>query len=472
MKRHNGAQKNGNERESGRTRESSSERRVKMMRKKVEECARALARARASGVAGHIRRLTSATPSNEDGKAQTHGGRLAALSVVSAFGALALTRMSDAAMAEDVEFAAYGAATPLLRALDAERAHDFAIAALALGFAPRARRVDDERLRVSALGREFANPIGLAAGFDKDAKAFAALLGVGFGFVEIGSVTPKAQKGNDKPRVFRLTEHGAVINRYGFNSEGHEEARTRLAAYRAAEKSAAAEGKKPSLGLIGVNLGKNKSTPEDSAADDYVLGVETIGEFGDYIVVNVSSPNTPGLRNLQGPKHLSALLRKVLKARDSNAKTAKIPVLVKIAPDLTEAALKDIAHVVKSERVDGVIVSNTTVARPDAIKAHEHGNETGGLSGKPLMEPSTKVLHDLYALTGGKVTLIGSGGVASGEDAYQKIRAGASLVQLYTAFAYEGPALIPRIKRELVACLERDGFKSVQEAVGTAHKRK
>jgi dihydroorotate dehydrogenase len=386
-------------------------------------------------------------------------------------GAMAAVRFADGDWAEDAEFAAYGAATPALRALDAETAHDVAVAALALGLGPRRRRRDGEALRVEALGTTFSNPIGLAAGFDKDARAFEALLRVGFGFVEIGSVTPKPQPGNPKPRAFRLREHGAVINRYGFNSQGHESARTRLARRRDAVAAEGDDATAEPRGVLGVNLGKNKLTPEDNAADDYVLGVENIGEFGDYIVVNISSPNTPGLRNLQGRKHLSGLLRKVLDARDKNPGTAKTPVLVKIAPDLTDAALRDIASVVKSEKVDGVIVSNTTIARPDAIKAHAHGDEAGGLSGKPLMEPSTKVLHDLYKLTGGKITLVGCGGIASGEDAYAKIRAGASLVQLYTAFAFEGPPLIPRIKRELEECLARDGFKSVQDAIGAAHRK-
>jgi dihydroorotate dehydrogenase len=326
--------------------------------------------------------------------------------------------------------------------------HDVGVAALALGLGPRRRRSDAAALAVDALGMRFDNPIGLAAGFDKDARAYEALMRMGFGFVEIGSVTPLAQPGNAKPRAFRLREHGAVINRYGFNSLGHESARARLASRR--EGDGAGEGDdaiKRTRGVLGVNLGKNKVTPEERAADDYVLGVENIGEFGDYIVVNISSPNTPGLRNLQGRKHLSGLLRKVLDARDKNPAS------------------------VKSEKVDGVIVSNTTIARPDAIKAHAHGDEAGGLSGKPLMEPSTKVLHDLYKLTGGKITLVGCGGVASGEDAYAKIRAGASLVQLYTAFAFEGPPLIPRIKRELEECLARDGFKSVQDAIGAAHRK-
>jgi len=430
--------------------------------------ARAIALARLA-----LRRRAFATTARRAGAdSRNRGSTTLASTALGVAAAIAATRASSAGWAEDVEFALSGLATPALRALDAETAHDVGVAALALGLGPRRRRSDAAALAVDALGMRFDNPIGLAAGFDKDARAYEALMRMGFGFVEIGSVTPLAQPGNAKPRAFRLREHGAVINRYGFNSLGHESARARLASRR--EGDGAGEGDdaiKRTRGVLGVNLGKNKVTPEERAADDYVLGVENIGEFGDYIVVNISSPNTPGLRNLQGRKHLSGLLRKVLDARDKNPATAKTPVLVKIAPDLTDAALKDIASVVKSEKVDGVIVSNTTIARPDAIKAHAHGDEAGGLSGKPLMEPSTKVLHDLYKLTGGKITLVGCGGVASGEDAYAKIRAGASLVQLYTAFAFEGPPLIPRIKRELEECLARDGFKSVQDAIGAAHRK-
>lgn len=398
-------------------------------------------------------------------EAKSPGGvlRVVSYAFVGAAGAMVGLRVSDSTLAETAEYAAYGAATPALRTLDPELAHDVGIAMLELGLGPRQRTPDGKSLETRAFGMTFTNPIGLAAGFDKDARAFEALLRMGFGFVEIGSVTPQPQPGNPKPRAFRLPEHGAVINRYGFNSKGHESAKGRLAAYRAKAGEA--------VGLLGVNLGKNKTTPEESAADDYVLGVDNIGEYGDYIVVNVSSPNTPGLRNLQGRKHLSGLLRKVLSARDRNPATAKKPVLVKIAPDLTDAEIKDVASVVKSEKVDGVIVSNTTIARPDAIKAHAHGGEAGGLSGKPLMEPSTRVLHEMYRLTGGKITLVGCGGVASGEDAYAKIRAGATLVQLYTAFAFGGPPLILKIKRELEECLARDGFASVQDAVGAAHRK-
>lgn len=418
---------------------------------------------RASATVSSRSRFSSQSGTSEDATS-ARALRTVSVTVMTAIGAFGLVRASDSEMAESFEYAAYGAATPAFRALDPELAHDLGIAMLELGLGPRQRTRDSESLTVRAFGTTFANPIGLAAGFDKDARAFEALMKMGFGFVEIGSVTPQPQPGNPKPRAFRLIEHGAVINRYGFNSKGHESAKGRLAAYRAREDVPA--------GVLGVNLGKNKTTPEANAANDYVLGVDNIGEYGDYIVVNVSSPNTPGLRNLQGRKHLSGLLRKVLSARDRNPATAKKPVLVKIAPDLTDAEIKDVASVVKSEKVDGVIVSNTTVARPEEIKAHKHGDEAGGLSGKPLMESSTRVLHELYRLTGGKIPLVGCGGVASGEDAYAKIRAGATLVQLYTAFAFGGPPLILKIKRELEECLARDGFKSVEEAIGVAHRKR
>ena len=275
--------------------------------------ARAIALARLA-----LRRRAFATTARRAGAdSRNRGSTTLASTALGVAAAIAATRASSAGWAEDVEFALSGLATPALRALDAETAHDVGVAALALGLGPRRRRSDAAALAVDALGMRFDNPIGLAAGFDKDARAYEALMRMGFGFVEIGSVTPLAQPGNAKPRAFRLREHGAVINRYGFNSLGHESARARLASRR--EGDGAGEGDdaiKRTRGVLGVNLGKNKVTPEERAADDYVLGVENIGEFGDYIVVNISSPNTPGLRNLQGRKHLSGLLRKVLDARD------------------------------------------------------------------------------------------------------------------------------------------------------------
>ncbi len=295
------------------------------------------------------------------------------------------------------------------------------------------------------------------------------LLGLGFGFVEVGSITPLPQPGNDKPRVFRLPEARAVINRYGFNSQGLDAAAARLLARRRATDVAAAGdagGAGSPRGLLGVNLGKNKTSPDAGA--DYAAGVTALGRFADYLVVNVSSPNTPGLRALQGPKELDALLRQVLAARAALdwGGVSPPPLLLKIAPDLTAADLSDVAKVALARGIDGIICTNTTLARPPSVTALPHGNETGGLSGAPLMGPATEVLREMYRLTRGRVPIIGAGGVSSGADAYAKIRAGASLVQVrltclpaprclltvlrpgqvYTAFAYDGPPLIPRVK--------------------------
>lgn len=374
----------------------------------------------------------------------------------------------------------FDAATPLMRLMDPETAHNVGIALLHAGIGPREARPDPAQLTVERWGLRFPNPIGLAAGFDKDAKAFPALIAMGFGFVEIGSVTPLPQPGNPKPRVFRLKEHGAVINRYGFNSEGHDSAKVRLEGYRktgtplqadvrvAPDHEAAATIMAP----LGVNLGKNKITPEDKAADDYVAGVANLGHTADYIVVNVSSPNTPGLRNLQSKQHLKGLMSRVVKARDAIEGGHRPPVLLKIAPDLTKTDLSNIAAAASAAKVDGIIVSNTTIARPEAIAGHAHGGEAGGLSGAPLMDASTNVLAEMYKLTNGRIPLIGCGGVSDGRDAYRKIRAGASLVQMYTAFAYQGPAMLPRMKAEMLQCLAEDGFESIEAAVGADHRRR
>jgi len=305
--------------------------------------------------------------------------------------------------------------------------------------------------------------VGLAAGFDKDAEAMRATLGMGFGFVEVGTVTPLPQPGNPKPRMFRLEELGAVINRFGFNSKGVDNAFANLSRWRE-------EGGTPGGGLLAVNVGKNK-TSEDAAAD-YCAGVQRLGPLSDMIVVNISSPNTPGLRALQGRQELEGLVRRVKAARDAMpwGPQGPPPMVVKIAPDMTEAERADVAAVVQKAGVDGLIVSNTTVARPPEVQAHAHGGEAGGLSGRPLMDMSTRALADMYRLTDGKVPLVGVGGIASGADAYRKVRAGASLVEVYSMFAYEGPALVRKIKRELAECLERDGFSSLQEAVGADHR--
>ncbi|SMF39308.1 dihydroorotate oxidase A [Tistlia consotensis] len=341
---------------------------------------------------------------------------------------------------------------PLIFRLDPEQAHGLALGLLKSGLAPRAAAPDDPLLAVELWGRRLASPIGLAAGFDKNAEAIRPLFGLGFGLVEVGSVTPRPQPGNPKPRLFRLSEDRAVINRMGFNNRGLEAAAQRLAALRAGG---------PVGGLVGVNLGKNKDSPE--AAPDYAAGATALAPFADYLVINVSSPNTPGLRALQGRDELTRLLGAV---RDALSGTGTPPpLLLKIAPDLTEADCRDIAAVALDSRLDGLIVSNTTIARPASLKSRWKA-EAGGLSGRPLFEPSTRLLGEMYRLTEGRLPLVGVGGVESGATAYAKIRAGASLVQLYSALVYEGPGLVGRMARELAELLKRDGFKSVAEAVG------
>jgi len=350
----------------------------------------------------------------------------------------------------------YRLARPLVFALDAERAHHLAIAALKRR-APRAPAPDDPVLATAAFGIDFANPIGIAAGFDKHGEAPVQLAALGFGFVEIGSVTPRPQPGNPLPRVFRLTEDAAVINRYGFNSAGADAARANLERARAQ-----APGLFAAVPL-GINLGKNKETPDEQAADDFARAAEVLGGFGRYVVVNVSSPNTPGLRALQGRGELAAILARVAKAVEGSP--LRKPLLVKIAPDLAEADLGDVAALALDGACDGVIVSNTTIRRPESLKSRHRG-EAGGLSGAPLKPFALETLRIMYRLTQGRVPLIGVGGIASGADAYERIRAGASLVQIYSALVFEGPGLIGRIKRDLAVLLRRDRCATIADAVG------
>lgn len=346
---------------------------------------------------------------------------------------------------------------PGLRLLDPETAHGLTLKALAAGLAPRITEPDDPLLATRVWGRAFSNPVGLSAGFDKDAEVMAPMLGLGFGFVEVGSITPRPQGGNPKPRIFRLPDDAAVINRLGFNSGGLEAAEQRLQAYRAGSS------KGPAQGLVGINLGKNRDSTD--AAGDYARGAAVLAPLADYLVVNVSSPNTPGLRALQGRGELEDLLSRVTAALPSPAP----PLLLKIAPDLTEEDKQDIAAVCLGAGVAGIIATNTTIERPASLRGAARA-EGGGLSGKPLFAASTAVLSDLYRLTEGKLPLIGVGGIASGADAYRKIRAGASLVQLYTALVYQGPTLVTRIKRELARLLRDDGFDSLAAAVGADHR--
>ena len=343
----------------------------------------------------------------------------------------------------------------LLHRMDPERAHDLTLAALRAGILPSRPAVADPVLAQDLWGLRFPNPLGLAAGFDKNAEVMKAMLGIGFGFVEVGSLTPRPQAGNPKPRIFRLPEDRGVINRLGFNNEGQGAAKSRLSAFRARES-----------GIVGVNIGKNKDAAD--AAADYATGVASLGALADYLVVNVSSPNTPGLRALQGRAELEALLSQVRAARDALPEGRRPPLVLKVAPDLEQADKSDIAEVALALGLEGLAVSNTTIARPEELTGRHRG-EAGGLSGRPLFAPSTKVLGEFYQLTAGKVPLIGIGGVASAEDAYSKIRAGASLVQLYTGLVYGGPGLVPEITRGLAELLRRDGFSSIGEAIGCDH---
>ncbi|MGX0903410.1 dihydroorotate dehydrogenase [Roseovarius sp. MBR-79] len=336
----------------------------------------------------------------------------------------------------------------LMHRLDPERAHGLALRALRLGLVPQPGPISSPRLRTDLAGLVLPNPVGLAAGFDKNAEALGPLCRAGFGFVEVGAVTPRAQEGNARPRLFRLTEDRAVINRFGFNNEGMEAAATRLA-------------ERPKEGIIGLNLGANKDSAD--RAGDFAQVLARCGAHLDFATVNVSSPNTERLRELQGAEALAALLAGVMAARD--ALPHPIPVFLKIAPDLSDPELSEIADVALASGLSGIIATNTTLARDGLQSPQRH--EAGGLSGAPLFEKSTRVLARLSQLTGGTLPLIGVGGIGSAEDAYAKICAGASAVQLYSALVYEGMSLVGDIARGLEALLARDGFATVAEAVGT-----
>jgi dihydroorotate dehydrogenase len=339
---------------------------------------------------------------------------------------------------------------PLMRGLDPERAHNLALRGLGMGLAGSDSEQDDPVLGTTALGLTFRNPIGLAAGFDKNAIAVLPLMRLGFGFVEPGTTTPRPQDGNPKPRLFRLEQDAAVINRMGMNNLGMQAFAARLAAL-----------PRPLPAVLGANIGINKDGADPER--DYPALYLGVAPFSDYVTVNVSSPNTPGLRDLQGEARLAAILAAIATAR-ANA-PHQPPVLVKIAPDLAEDAVAALVETCVAHGVAGLIVSNTTIARPASLRS-AHKAETGGLSGQPLFEPSTALLRQVYRLAAGRLTLIGCGGIASPEQAYAKIRAGASLVQLYAAFAYAGPRLVPELKRGLAALLKRDGFARIADAVG------
>jgi dihydroorotate dehydrogenase len=340
-----------------------------------------------------------------------------------------------------------------LSLLAPERAHRVTALALRSGLLPARPAFADAILKSRVFGLDFPNPVGLAAGFDKDATLFAPVLRHGFGFVEIGSVTPLPQPGNPRPRLFRLTEDEALINRMGFNNAGLEAARDRLAS------------RDRGAGIVGANIGRNKESVD--ALADYRAGLLALGPVADYLVVNVSSPNTPGLRALQGRVALDALLKDLFAARADIAGGKPLPLLVKLAPDLSPAERREVAEIALAQGVDGLVLGNSTLARPTSLRS-AHRGETGGLSGRPLFSLALALVAEMHALTAGRIPIVGVGGIASGEDAYRMIRAGASLVQLYSALVYQGPGLVQRIQAELARALRRDGFADIAQAVGVA----
>ncbi len=341
---------------------------------------------------------------------------------------------------------------PIFHQMDPEKAHDLTIQALRTGLLTKKTKASDPKLSQSILGLKFPNPIGLAAGFDKNAEVADVMLGYGFGFVEVGTVTPLPQEGNPKPRVFRDKGSKHVINRMGFPNQGADIFEGNYQDFRAAGENC--------QGIIGINVGKNKD--QDDALADYVDLVHRFGKHADYLAINISSPNTPGLRDLQDPKELSPFLKQLVIVRNARCKT---PIFIKLAPDLTDDQAKAIAGCVKDAGIDGIILTNTTLERPSIIDDN-FAKETGGLSGPVLQHKSNHLISVFYKETGGTIPIIGVGGIDSAQSAYDKIKAGASLVQLYTALIYQGPSLFKKINIGLVELLKADGLTSIGEAIG------
>lgn len=346
---------------------------------------------------------------------------------------------------------------PMLHSLDAEQAHNLTIVGLKTGLYPSTYIPAHPSLKQNLFGLNFKTPIGMAAGFDKNASVLKALFGLGFGFVEAGTVTPQPQEGNPRPRVFRDTKSQSVINRMGFPGEG---AAAFLQNYQNFRKSKHMRNR-----IVGINIGKNKDTAV--ATDDYCALIRTFAPQADYLTVNISSPNTPGLRDLQSRENLLPLLRDMLTARAQCSKQP--PLLVKLSPDIPDEDHAELAKTLMDSGIDGIILSNTTLDRPATLPA-SFRDQTGGLSGPHVRDKSTRMISRFYELTGGKLPIIGVGGVSSAQDAYAKIRAGASLVQLYTALVYHGPSLITDINKELPLLLKRDGFPTIQAAIGADHR--
>lgn len=348
---------------------------------------------------------------------------------------------------------------PLLFKMDAETAHRITIKALKLQSGLSAPTDDDPVLRTTLWNRNFSNPLGLAAGFDKNAEAIGPMMGFGFGFIEAGTVTPRPQHGNPRPRVFRAIDDAAVINRMGFPNVGMNKFKTNLEKF--------LDARPRQNGLVGINIGMNKS--QTDAAKDYCLLIRTLGPLADYMTINISSPNTPGLRNLQEPEAFLDLMGQILEERNRSCdKHMPPPILVKLAPDLSEAQQEALAAAALSSGIDGLILTNTTLDRPENLPENFRA-EKGGLSGRPLTQKSTAIIRNFYKLTSGKLPIIGAGGVSSATDAYDKIRAGASLVQIYSALVFQGPGMVKQIIDGLTHLLKTDGFSHIKDAVGADH---
>lgn len=348
--------------------------------------------------------------------------------------------------------AVFELARPLLYALDPEQAHELTLKSLETGIHPRPAAPDDSRLGVKVWGLNLPNALGIAAGFDKDARVPGAILGMGFGHAEIGTVTPRPQEGNPRPRVYRLIRDRALINRLGFNNAGHAAALARL------------QRSRPG-GVVGINVGANKDATDRAA--DYAAGVRAFYDVASYFTVNISSPNTPGLRDLQAPAALNELVGRVLQVREDMMAAGKPrrPVVVKLAPDIAQDDLEPITKVLEARGVDGIAVSNSTLAR-ERLQDTVLAKEAGGISGRPLFHRSTVVLARVYMLTGGRIPLIGIGGIDSGATAIAKLEAGATLLQLYTGLVYEGPGLLGRIKQEMLAHLAREKLERISDLTG------
>ena len=341
----------------------------------------------------------------------------------------------------------------ILKFLPPELAHSFSIKALKY-LNLKYDNINDPILSQHILGLDFPNPIGLAAGFDKNAEVISSMFSLGFGFIEVGTITPLPQNGNPKPRVFRLEEDKGIINSLGFNNKGILKAKKNLIKF----KSSSNKNR-----IVGVNLGINKNSTD--SINDYLFGIESFCNLANYITINISSPNTVGLRDLQLRGKIENLIKQVVLKREKIESLTKIPIFIKISPDLNDDQLRDIALISLANNIDGLIITNTTINRPNNLLS-KNKNFKGGLSGKPLFQASNKILKKMYNLTNGQIILIGVGGISSGSDCYEKIKSGASLIQLYSALTFSGPSLISKIKKELVDLIKTDGYKNITDLIG------